>query len=137
MGDLQGFTDGYHGVEAARPRRLVLAIGDGSDVVPGVRAAVAAAAVPGSVVMVVHMAHALVGAPGFTSVESGRAIKETMVEAIRLLDEAGIEALGTVARKGPAAGALAEIATSCNADLIVTGSTSHDLLRAIAEVMGT
>ena len=137
MGDLQAITDRHHGVETAKPRRVVLAIGGGGDLGPGVRLAVAAAAVPGSVVMVVHMAQALVGAPGFASIESDRAIKETMVEAIRLLDEAGIEALGTVARKGPAAGALAEIATSCNADLIVTGSTSNDLLLAIAEVMGT
>jgi nucleotide-binding universal stress UspA family protein len=114
----------------------VLAIAGGSDVQAGVRAAVAAAAAPGSVVMVVQMAHALFGAPGFTSVESDIAIKETMVDAIRLLDDAGIEALGTVARKGPAAGALAEIATNCNADLIVTGSPSNDLLRAIDEVMG-
>jgi len=133
--DLTGFTNAHDGLAAAGPRRVVLAIAGKSDVSSGIRAALAAAASPGSVVMVVHMAHALFGAPGFTSVESDRAIKDAMSEAIRLLDRAGVEALGTVARQGPAAGALSEIATSCNADLIVTGSTSPDLLRAIDEVM--
>jgi nucleotide-binding universal stress UspA family protein len=133
MRNFSAFADADDGIEAALPRRIVLAIAGGSDVIPGVRAALAAAASPGSVVMVVHMAQALIGAPGFTSVESDGAIKDAMVEAIRLLDDAGIEALGTVARKGPAARALSEIATNCDADLIVTGSTSHELLRAIDE----
>jgi hypothetical protein len=133
--DLTGFTTAHDGVAAEGPRRVVLAIAGESDVLPGVRAALAAAASPGSVVMVVHMAPALFAAPGFRTGESDKAIKDAMREAIRLLDTAGIEALGTVARHGPAAGALSEIATSCNADLIVTGSSSPDLLRAIDEVM--
>ena len=135
MGDLTGFTNAHDGLASAGPRSVVLAIAGESDVLPGVRAALAAAASPGSVVMVVHMAQALFGAPGFTTGEPEKAIKDAMREAIRLLDTAGIEALGTVARQGPAAGALSEIVTSCDADLVVTGSTSPDLLRAIDEVM--
>jgi nucleotide-binding universal stress UspA family protein len=102
-------------------RRVVLAIGGLTDVAAGVRAVAAAAAAPGSRVMVVHLAQALVGAPGFTSLESAAEIKKTMVKAISFLDAAGIEALGTVVRTGPGAQTLDQIATSWNADVIVTG----------------
>lgn len=130
-------------VATAKARRVVLAIAGGNDLEPGVRAAVAAAESPGSLVMVVHMAQALFGAQGFTYVESDNTIKESLAETIRLLDDAGVEAQGIVARAGSAARALAEKAASWSADLIVTGSSgtrdlgsillgsvSHELLRA-------
>ena len=81
--------------------------------------------------MVVHLAQALVGAPGFRSIESDSEIKRTMVKAIRLLDAAGIEAFGIVARTGPDAQTLVEIATSWNADVIVTGSGRMREVRSI------
>jgi nucleotide-binding universal stress UspA family protein len=133
---------GRLGVAATRSRRILLALAGGNDVASGVRAAVAASEAPGCVVLVVHMAQALFGADGFAYVESDDEIKVTMDEAVRLLEDAGVEAQAKVARRGPAALALAEIAESWNADLIVTGSSrmrdlssillgsvSHDLLR--------
>jgi nucleotide-binding universal stress UspA family protein len=133
----------HPGVATAKARRVVLAIAAGNDLAPGVRAAGAAAAAPGSVVMVVHMAQALLGAQGFACVESDDEVRATMAEAISLLDEAGVDAQGMAARMGPAARVVAEIAASWSADLIVTGSSrmrdfggillgsvSDDLLRA-------
>ena len=131
------------GVAKAKAKRVVLAIAGGNDLAPGIRAAVAAAAAPGSVVMVVHVAQALFGMHGFAYVESEEEIAATMAEAIRLLEDAGVEAQGMVAHAGPVARAVAEIAEGWSADLIVTGSSrmrdlgsillgsvSHDLLRA-------
>ena len=132
-----GISNGFTNTEARRgavthtARRVVLAIGGMSDVSVGVRAACAAAAATGSRVMVVDLAQALFGAPGFTSIESDSEIKRTMVKAIRLLDAAGIEAFGTVARTGPDAQTLVEIATSWNADVIVTGSGRMREVRSI------
>jgi nucleotide-binding universal stress UspA family protein len=113
----------------------------GNDLVPGVRAAVAVTSEPGSVVMVVHVAQAIFAGQGSAFVESDEEINATIGEAIRLLDDAGVEAQGMVALAGPVA--VAEVAQSWSADLIVTGSSrmrdlgsillgsvSHDLLRA-------
>lgn len=124
-------------------RRILLAIAGGSDLAPGVKAAVAAATMPGSIVMVVHVPQALFGAQGFAFVESEEEIEATMAQALQLLEDAGVEAQGMVAHAGPVARAVADIAESWKADLIVSGSSrmgdlgsmflgsvSHDLLRA-------
>ena len=122
--------------------RVLLAIAGGGDLAPGVRAAVAAAGVAGSVVLVVHVQQALFGAQGFAYVESPEEIQDTMGKAIQLLDDAGIESQGIVAHAGPVAKSVAEIAEGWNADFIVSGSSrmgdlgsvflgsvSHELLR--------
>ena len=106
------------------PRRVLLAIAGGDDVAPGVRAAVAAAKAPHSKVMVVHVAQAIFGAQGFAYVESDDEIQATMASAIRILRKIpGVQAEGVVAHAGPVAKAVAEIAVSWNADLIVVGSS--------------
>jgi nucleotide-binding universal stress UspA family protein len=132
---------GRPAVDANKPRRVLLALAGGDDVAPGVRGAVAAATAPHSKVMVVHVAQAIFGAQGLAYVESDDEIKATMASAVALLKNAGVEAEGVVAHTGPVAQAIAEIAASWNADLIVVGSSrmgdlgslllgsvSHDLL---------
>jgi nucleotide-binding universal stress UspA family protein len=125
---------------AAKNSKVLLAIAGGDDLVPGVRAAVAAAQREASV-MVVHVAEAIVGMEGFAYVESADEIHETMSRACRLLSDEGVQVHGMVAHQGPVAKAVAEIATDWDADLIVIGSSrmrdigslflgsvSHDLL---------
>ena len=107
----------------AESRRIVLAIAGGDDLGPIVKAAVAAAGVPGSSVMVVHVTQAVLGAQGFAYVEQDEEIKETMAKALRLLGDAEIKAEGMVAHAGPVAKVVAEVAERWNANLIVTGSS--------------
>jgi nucleotide-binding universal stress UspA family protein len=111
------------GVDANEPRRVLLAVAGGDDVITGVRAAVSAAATPNSRVMVVHVAQAILGVQGFAYVETDDEIKATMAGAIELLKNAGVQAEGVVAHAGPVAKSVAEIAVSWNADLIVVGSS--------------
>ena len=136
---VRGHTDGPTG----GVRRVLLAIAGGNDLGPGVRASVAAAAAPGSKVMVVHVAQAIFGPEGLAYIESHDEIQTTMAAAIRLLGEAGVPSEGTVAHAGPVAKSVAEIAEAWKADVIVIGSSrmgdlgslvlgsvSHSLLRA-------
>lgn len=132
---------GRQAIDLNQPRRVLLAIAGGNDVAACVRAAVAAATAPGSKVMIVHVAQAIFVAQGFAYVESDDEIQATMATAIQLVRDAGVEAEGVVAHAGPVAKAVAEIAASWSADLIVVGSSrmgdvgslllgsvSHDLL---------
>lgn len=125
--------------------RVLLAIAGGDDILPGVRAAVAAASAPGAEVLVVHVAQAIVGVQGFAYVEPDEEIRATIDKASALLKEAGIKFDSMVVDEGPVARAVAEIATRWQADLIVVGgsrmgdlgslmlgSVTHDLLRATA-----
>jgi nucleotide-binding universal stress UspA family protein len=114
---------GRQAVDVKEPRRVLLAIAGGDDVASGVRAAVAAANAPYSKVMVVHVAQAIFVSQGFAYVESAGEIQSTMASAIGLLNNAGVEAEGVVAHAGPVAKAVAEMAASWNADLIVVGSS--------------
>jgi nucleotide-binding universal stress UspA family protein len=124
-------------------KRVLLAIAGGDDIVPGVRAATAAAAAPGSEVLVVHVMQAFIGAQGFAYVEPEEEVEATMARAIQLLQDAGVKAEGIVAHSGPVARAVVELAAGCKADVIVTGSArtgdlsslllgsvSHDLMKA-------
>jgi len=120
--------------------KILLAIAGGDDLVPGVRAA-AAVAQPDALVMVLHVAQAIIGIEGFAYVESAQEIHETMTRACGLLIDAGVKVQGVVAHEGPVSLAVAETAKNWNADLIVIGSSrmrdiaslflgsvSHDLL---------
>jgi nucleotide-binding universal stress UspA family protein len=123
-------------------RRVLLAIAGGDDLGPGVRASVAAAAAPGSKVMVVHVAQAIFGPEGLAYIESDAEIGTTMVAAFKQLGEAGVPSEGTVVHAGPVGKSVAEIAEDWKADVIVIGSSrmgdlgslvlgsvSHHLLR--------
>ncbi len=123
--------------------RVLLAIAGGADIAAGVRAATAAAAAPGSKVLVVHVTQAFTGAEGFAYIEPEDEVGATMAAAIKLLSDAGVSAAGMVAHSGPVAQAVAQIASNWQADLVVTGSSrmgdlaslvlgsvSHDLLHS-------
>ncbi|HSP10630.1 MAG TPA: universal stress protein [Candidatus Dormibacteraeota bacterium] len=125
--------------------RVLLAIAGGDDLVPGVRAAIAAATAPGAQVLVVHVAQAVVGIQGLAYVEPDEEIRETIDRASTLLKEAGIKFESMVLDDGPVAKAVAGIAGTWEADVIVVGgsrmgdlgslmlgSVTHDLLRATA-----
>ncbi len=126
--------------------RVLLAIAGGDDILPGVRAAIAAASAPGAEVLVVHVSQAIVGIQGIAYVEPDEEIHETIEKATGLLQEAGIKFDSMVVDEGPVAKAVARIADNWQADLIVVGgsrmgdlgslmlgSVTHDLLRASAK----
>ena len=121
--------------------RVLLALADGDEIAPSVRAAVAAAAAPGSAVLVVHVAKTISASQGFVFDESAET-EATMSRAIRLVTEAEVAVEGLVANRRPVAETVAETAESWNADMIVIGSShmsdigslvlssvSHHLLR--------
>jgi nucleotide-binding universal stress UspA family protein len=122
--------------------RILMAVAGGSDIEPSVHAAVAAAAVPASEVLVVHVAQIIVGPQGHVFAESEDQTDATISNAIRMVRDAGIAVEGVVAHGRPVAEAVAEMAETWNADMIVIGSSrmgdigslalgsvSHHLLR--------
>jgi nucleotide-binding universal stress UspA family protein len=106
-----------------RSKRILLAIAGGDDIEPGVAAAVAAAASPGSAVLVVHVAQTFYADQGLTYVESDEEIKETLVRATALLTAAGVARDTIVAPSGPVAERVIEVAARWGADIIVIGSS--------------
>jgi len=126
-------------------KRVLLAIAGGDDIEPAMAAAIAAAASPGSSVLVLHVAQAIFGAQGFAWVESGEEINQVMARSTELLSKAGITASATVAPHGPVAETVLAAAARWEADVIVIGSSrmgdlgslvlgsvTHNLLRASA-----
>jgi nucleotide-binding universal stress UspA family protein len=103
-------------------QRVLLAIAGGDDVESGVAAAVAAAAAPGSAVLVLHVAQALYAAQGLTYVERDDEIQETLARATALLTDAGVATTAIVAPSGPVAQKVIEVAAKWSADIIVIGS---------------
>jgi len=125
------------------PRRVLLAVAGGDDLAPGVHAATAVASGDGSKVLVVHVAQAIVGAQGFSFVETDDEIATTLQKATALFAEGGLEVETMVAEPGPVARVVAEAAARWHADVIVIGSSrmsdlagmlfgsvTYDLLRA-------
>jgi nucleotide-binding universal stress UspA family protein len=104
-------------------KRILLAIAGGDDIEPGVAAAVAAAASPGSAVLVVHVAQTIYAAQGLTYVESDEEIKEALARATVLLTAAGVAPDTIVAPSGPVAERVIEVAARWGADIIVIGSS--------------
>ena len=104
-------------------RRVLLAIAGGDDIEPGVAAAVAAAAAPGSEVLVLHVAQSFYAFQGLTYVEPDEEIQETLARATTLLTDAGVAAKAIVAASGPVAQTVIETAEKWNADIIVVGSS--------------
>jgi nucleotide-binding universal stress UspA family protein len=105
------------------PQRVVLAIAGGDDIAPAARAAIAAAAAPGSVVLVMHVAETIVDPQGFVFVETEEETEGTMSTAMRMVKDAGVAVEGVVARGRPVADIVAEAAETWNADVIVIGSS--------------
>jgi nucleotide-binding universal stress UspA family protein len=105
-----------------QPKRILLAIAGGNDIESGVAAAVAAAAAPGSAVLLLHVAQTLYAAQGLTYVERDEEIQETLARAKTLLSDAGVTPNVIVASSGPVAQTVIEVAAKWNADVIVIGS---------------
>jgi nucleotide-binding universal stress UspA family protein len=108
---------------AHQSQRVILAIAGGDDIAPAARAAIAAAAAPGSEVLIVHVAQTIVEPQGFVFVETDEETEATMSAAIRMFTDAGIAVEGVVAHGRPVAEAVAETAETWNADIIVIGSS--------------
>jgi nucleotide-binding universal stress UspA family protein len=104
-------------------QRVVLAIAGGDDIAPAARAAIGAAAAPGSVVLVVHVAETIIQPQGFVFVETDEEAGATILTATRMVKDAGIAVERAVAHGSPVAEAVAQIAERWGADVIVTGSS--------------
>ncbi|HET7419559.1 MAG TPA: universal stress protein [Candidatus Dormibacteraeota bacterium] len=123
--------------------RVLLAVAGGDDVVPGVRAAIAAASGRGSKVLILHVPQAIFGAQGFAYIESDDEVQATLSKATALLREAGIPTEALATGSGHVADVVAAAAARWKADVIVIGSArmgdvasillgsvTHSLLRA-------
>ena len=108
---------------AHQSQRVILAIAGGDDIAPAARAAIAAAAAPGSAVLIVHVAQTIVEPQGFVFVETDEETEATMSAAIRMFTDAGVAVEGVVAHGRPVAETVAETAETWNADIIVIGSS--------------
>lgn len=128
---------------AKTSRQVLLAIAGGDDLAPAARVAIAAAGALGSRVLVVHVAQVITAGQSLVYAECDEEIRSIIAKAIELIENAGISANGLVARPGPVASVIANIAEEWKADLIVTGSSrmgdlasmvlgsmSHELLHA-------
>jgi nucleotide-binding universal stress UspA family protein len=104
-------------------QRVILAIAGGDDIAPAARAAIAAAAAPGSAVLIVHVAQTIVEPQGFVFVETDEETGATMSAAIQMFTDAGVAVEGVVAHGRPVAETVAETAETWNADIIVIGSS--------------
>lgn len=102
--------------------KVLLAVTTGDNLGPGVRAAVAVGH-PHASVMVAHVAQNNFALRGFTYLESGDEVRETMAQACKLLSHAGMKVRGVIAPQGSVTRAVADIATDWNADVIVIGSS--------------
>lgn len=105
------------------PQRVLVAVAGGDDIEPATRAAIAAASAPGSTVLVLHVAQALVGAMGFAYAERDDEIRSTVDSARLMLTTAGISSEELIADPGPVAQTVAEAAHRWKADVIVIGSS--------------
>jgi nucleotide-binding universal stress UspA family protein len=123
-------------------QRVLLAIAGGDDIATGVRAAAAAAAAPGSKVLVLHVAQAIFGGQDFAYIEPTEEIHATFRAATTMLHDAGISTEAFAAGPGHVAHVVSEAAAGWQADVIVIGSSrlgdlagavfgsvTHDLLR--------
>jgi nucleotide-binding universal stress UspA family protein len=122
-------------------QRVLLALAGGDEIAASAHAAVAAAAGPGSAVLVLHVAQTIYELDGFMFDEAADT-EAAMSRAIRLVSEAGVVVESLVSHQRPAAETVVETAKSWKADMIVVGSSrmsdiasmvlgsvSHHLLR--------
>ena len=106
---------------AESPRQVLLAITVGDDIVLAAKAAISAAAIPGSRVLVVHVT------PGQSRLDAEPAepIAATLAQAVKLMEQAGIAATSVVARPSPGVNVIANIAEEWRADVTVLGSSKR------------
>jgi nucleotide-binding universal stress UspA family protein len=104
-------------------QKVLLAIAGPDDLELTAHAALAAAAAPGSKIVVLHVAMAFVGAQGFACVETDAEIQATLDRAVEVLHEAGVACETVVAEPASVAQVVAEMAVREQADVIVIGSS--------------
>lgn len=102
--------------------RVLLAVAGGDDVVPGVKAAIAAASAAGSKVLVLHVPQEIFGSQGFAYVEPADEVHETLSRATTLLQDAGIDSEAIATGRGHVADVVVAAAARWKADVIVIGS---------------
>jgi nucleotide-binding universal stress UspA family protein len=102
---------------AGSPRQVLLAITVGDDIVLAAKAAISAAAVPGSRVLVVHVAAEQSRLDG----EPREQIETTLAQAIKLIEKAGFPATSVVAPPSLGVNVIASIAEEWHADVTVFG----------------
>lgn len=125
------------------PKRLLLAIAGGDDVDPAVKAAISAASMPGSEVLVLHVSRSIFAGEGFGYVEPDEESQATVSHALKLLHEAGVTASSMITPPGPVVRTIVDAAARWHAETIVIGSSrigdlgsilfgsvTHGLLRA-------
>jgi len=117
-------------VTAGSGVKVMLAIAGGEDIVPGVRAAAAAAAAPGSKVLIAHVRIAIFGMAGESFIEGDEEAQASVTKTNALLQELGVTTETMVLEPGPVAAGIAEVARTWGADLIVTGSGRYGSLSA-------
>jgi nucleotide-binding universal stress UspA family protein len=111
--------DAVDGTIVGSGRQVLLAISNGDDIGLATKAAIAAAAAPGSRVLVVHIAQLR---PSLLDAELGEQMRATLAQAVKLIEAAGIPASGVVARPGQGINVIAGIAEEWHADVTVMGS---------------
>ena len=109
-----------HSSTHAAQRVLVAIAGD--EVEPSVEAAIAAAAAPGSTVLVVHVPISIFGG-GYSYIEPDEEMAATLGRATKLLSDAGLPVESMLTRDGPVAKIVLEAAAKWGADVIVIGSS--------------
>jgi nucleotide-binding universal stress UspA family protein len=105
------------------PMRILLAVAGSDDVAPGAKTAVAAAAAPGSRVLVVHVAWSVMTEHGISYPEPADSIDETVDATLTTLSGAGVKADAWLLRPGPVAEVVVDAASRWQADLIILGSS--------------
>jgi len=120
--------DAVDGTIVGSGRQVLLAISSGDDIALAAKAAIAAAAAPGSRVLVVHLARVR---PSLLDAELGESMRASLAQAIKLIETAGIPASGVVARPGQGTNVIAHIAEEWHADTTVMGSSQRRDLGAM------
>jgi nucleotide-binding universal stress UspA family protein len=124
------------------PQRVLLAVA-GDEIESSVEAAIAAAAAPGSTVLVIHVPISLFGAQGYAYIEPDEEMAATLGRATKLLSDAGLPVESMLTNDGPVAKVVLDAAAKWGADIIVIGSSrmgdvgsillgsvTHNLLRS-------
>lgn len=120
--------DPVDGTIVGSARHVLLAISSGDDIALATKAAIAAAAAPGSRVLVVHLARL---GQSLLDADLGESMRASLAQAIKLIETAGIPASGVVARPGQATNVIASIAEGWRADTTVMGSNQRRDLGAM------
>lgn len=103
-------------------QRVLLAVA-GDEIEASVDAAIAAAAAPGSTVLVIHVPISIFSPSGYAYLEPDEEMAATLGRATKLLSDAGLPVESMLTHDGPVAQTVLEAAAKWRADIIVIGSS--------------